>query len=78
MTRLRRDFEYNLRLLDARDGELAAAEAAAEAAARDNTTMRDDAARTHAAMEAAHQGAHAAFLRSCGHLHSGKWECVSW
>ena len=63
MVRLRRDFKYNLRLLDARDEELAAAEAATAAATREMAAVRDEAARTRAALEEAQQGAR--LFRTC-------------
>ena len=56
MADLRRDFEYNLRLLAGRDEALAAAKAAAEAAAREASTLRGEAARLTAALQEAEQG----------------------
>ncbi len=56
MADLRRDFDYNLRLLEGRDEALAAAEAAAEAAAQDASTLRGEAARLADALQKAEQG----------------------
>ena len=57
MADLRRDFEYNLRLLDGRDEALAAAQSAAEAAAREASLLRGEAARLATALQEAEQGA---------------------
>ena len=56
MADLRRDFEYNLRLLDGRDEALATAEAAAEAAAREASSLRGEAACLTAALQEAETG----------------------
>ena len=58
MADLRHDFEYNLRLLEARDEALTAAEARAQASADEADALRNEAAQLTAALQQAQQGSH--------------------